>query len=254
MAQVLHDTEMKIPKRINPDNLKDTIVQVLFNPRIPPELVLGTFYHHFLDSFTFVASSPKRQELKLKGQQGLFLESLEEGYFLDKSEKVKINVSSKGIVFNIYKEYIGWDEYFPVIKSTIAKLFEIDLIENISRIGVRYISQFDNVNLPENLNIDLAVNMPNQSLDLKATQLRTEFVDGNFKVVLTLHNKISPTKDKEKGDSETSIIDVDVIQIFDGLSDLNKIIESINNGHQKQKTTFFSLLRPEFLETLNPEY
>ena len=245
---------MKIPKRINPDNLKNTIVQVLFNPGIPPELVLGTFYHNFLDSFNFVASTPKRQELKISGKDGVFLESLEQGYFLDKSEKVKADVSANGIIFNTYKQYIGWENYFPIINSTIPKLFEIHLIENVSRIGIRYISQFNNVNLPENLNMELSINLSNQNIDLKATQVKTEFVDNNFKVLLTLHNNISQSKDKEQNDSNTSIIDVDVIQFFDGLNDPKAILEAIEKGHQKQKITFFSLLRPEFLKTLNPEY
>ena len=242
---------MKIPKRINLDNLKDTIVQVLFNPGISPELFLGTFNHTFSDVFTFKAALPKRKEIKISEAEGLIFESLEKGYFLDKDEKIKVNVSGSAIVFNTFKDYILWDNYFPVISATIEKLFATGMIKQINRIGIRYISQFDNTSLIDNLNMHLSLDIPNKNLE--ATQLRTEFAENEFKVILTLINCINQLQDEIK-QGKTSIVDIDVIQMPEDMRDSKSTLEAIINGHQKQKTTFFSLLKPEFLTTLNPEY
>ena len=243
---------MKIPKRINPDNLKDTLVQVLFNPGISPELFLGTFNHAFSEVFTFKAALPKRKELKISEAEGLIFEPLEKGYFLDKEEKIKVDVSGNAIVFNTFKDYILWDNYFPVISATIERLFATGMIKEINRIGIRYISQFDNTSLIDNLNMNLSLDIANKNLE--ATQLRTEFVENEFRVILTLINRINQLQGEVKKDMNTSIIDIDVIQLPVDMKDSKSAIEAIKNGHQKQKTTFFSLLKPAFLETLNPEY
>ena len=56
---------MKIPKKITPDFLKDTIIQLLFNPGVPPELVLGEFKTQMSDVFSFVTS--KRIPVQIPG-------------------------------------------------------------------------------------------------------------------------------------------------------------------------------------------
>lgn len=240
---------MKIPKKINPDNLKDSIVQIVFNTGIAPELFLGTFNNILSDIFKFSVGFPKQKELKVTENNEIILEG---GFFLDTNESIKVNVSSNVIVFNSYKNYIGWDHYFPIIKTTIEKLFATNLIKEIKRIGIRYISQFDNTSLIDNLNMNLSIDIPNKNLE--ATQIRTEFTEGEFRIILTLINKIKQLQGDTKKDLNTSIIDIDVIQLPANLNNSKTTLEAIENGHQKQKAVFFSLLKPTFLETLNPEY
>ncbi|HRH66237.1 MAG TPA: TIGR04255 family protein [Bacteroidia bacterium] len=242
---------MKIPKKINPDNLKDSIIQVLFNPGIAQELVLGSFNNFLSDTFDFVAASPKRKEVRVSDTEGLIIDQLERGYFLDKTKKVKVDVGANGIVFNSFKNYVGWEIYFPIMKNTISKLFEKGVIKEVHRVGIRYISQFDNVSLVENLEMSLALNIPNKNFE--ATQIRSEYVDQSFRVILTLINNINQNKEDSKPTANTSIVDIDVIQIGN-INSANTVIEYIEKGHQKQKETFFSLLKPKFLETLHPEY
>lgn len=243
---------MKIPKRINPDSLKDAIVQIVFNSDISPELFLGRFHHEFSDVFTFKAALPKRNEIEIAKGESLIYESHERGFFLDKNEKIKVNVASNAIVFNIFQDYILWNNYFPVISRVIEKLFSTGMINEIHRIGVRYISQFDNTSLIDNLNMSLSLGALNKNLE--TTQVRTEFTENEFKVILTLINRINLLNGEVKKDMNTSIIDIDVIQTPADMRESKSTLEAIKNGHQKQKATFFSLLKPAFLETLNPEY
>ena len=51
------------------------------------------------------------------------------------------------------------------------------------------------------------------------------------------------------------MIDVDVIKLFNDSNDTSQFYLSfINSAHTKQKEVFFSLLKDDFLKTLNPEY
>ena len=111
---------MKIPKKINPDNLKDSIVQVLFNPGIAPELVLGSFNHVLSDIFKFVAASPKRREVKVTDREGLIIDQLERAYFLDNAEQVKVDVGANAIVLTCSKNIWDGKHIFPSFKPLLA--------------------------------------------------------------------------------------------------------------------------------------
>jgi len=242
---------MKIPKKISPDNLIATIVQVLFESPISSELFLGTFNSLFSDSLKFVAASPKKTEIIPKIGE-LLLEPIEKGFFLDKEEKIKVEVTGNSLGFNLYKSYVGWEKYFALIGSIIGKLFAAGYIKEINRIGVRYISQFAKVNLFDSLNINLSIQLPNN--DLNSAQIRTEFNEDAFRVILNLINRINQVNGELRKNLNVSIVDIDVIQEKIKLDNSKIVLETIANCHQKQKSIFFSLLKPEFLETLNPEY
>jgi uncharacterized protein (TIGR04255 family) len=53
--------------------------------------------------------------------------------------------------------------------------------------------------------------------------------------------------------SIASVIDIDVIREHN-ITNIDELIIGINNAHSIGKDLFFSLLRPEFLESLNPVY
>lgn len=241
---------MQIPKKINPDNLKDTIIQIVFNPSIPPEVVIGSCYQTLLDSHEFIVG-PVKKEVKLTEKDGVVLESIERGYFLHRSKKVKLNVTPNSIVFNSYEKYAGWAEYYPLIEETLSKLFNASLIESVTRVGVRYISQFDANQLVDMLNMQLRIdNIRNKSLD--STQIRSEYIDDKFKIILTFLNRISAKPDKAT-QGYSSVVDIDIIQ-FQQLMNLDDVLLAVKAGHEKEKETFFSLLKPDFLKSLNPEY
>ena len=142
---------MKIPRKITPDNIKDSVVQFVFNPACPPELVIGRFENHLKDLLEFKGGTPpSKQIFRLPDgnelnfgqfQAGIF----QGGFFLDKQESVKVTVSSNTLVFNTFKNYPGWEVMLSVIKETIKIMFEAGIIESVQRIGVRYISQFDDI-------------------------------------------------------------------------------------------------------------
>jgi len=242
---------MKIPKRINPDSIKDSIVQILFTPAIAPELFIGTFNQVFSDTFHFQVAPPKRREFKTTDTEAFFVEPVERGYFLDTDNKIKVDLSANAIVFNSFNEYVLWENYFLLIKNTIKRLFESKLISSVNRIGIRYISQFENKKLFDILKVDLNIG-EFKTDDFETSHIRSEFNDDNCSVILTLIN----SKLSAQGLTPSSIVDIDIIQIFgeSGVNDFAEVVKQIDHGHTKQKTTFFTLLKQEFLESLNPEY
>lgn len=243
---------MKIPKKITPDCLKDTIVQVVFNPNCAHELILGRFEYALIDVLEFKGSKPTKREIKVSEGKEITIEQLTGGYFVDKTGKVKVSVNPTTIVFNSFNEYMGWENYFPIIQETIKRAFNKGIIESISRIGIRYISQFDQKSVFDNIKMDISIDLPNK--DLGKTQFRTEFKTEQFTIIITLLNRLQKKSTDKDDEIQISIFDVDVIQYLDKEKGLKEIIKRIEQGHFQQKASFFSLLKPEFLESLKPEY
>jgi uncharacterized protein (TIGR04255 family) len=243
---------MKIPTKISPDNLKDTIVQIIFNPACPPELVLGKFENSFIDQFEFKGGKPSKREIKIGEGNKINIDEFQGGYFLDKSGNIKISVGPNNLIFNKTDIYIGWIKYLNVISDTLFGSFENGIIDEITRIGVRYISQFDNIDIFSNLNMTLNIEIPNKNLDM--TQFRSEFNYENSKVILTLLNRFVTKSIETDKNKIFSIIDIDVIRLFDSLKSSFEAISIIEENHKIQKETFFKLLKSDFLKSLNPIY
>ncbi|MBU0765826.1 MAG: hypothetical protein KJ607_13445, partial [Bacteroidetes bacterium] len=76
---------MKIPKKITPDYLKDTIIQILYDPVCHPELVLGRFEVFVSKDFNFKGGRPSRNEMRLPDGAAMTIEQLQSGFFIHKT-------------------------------------------------------------------------------------------------------------------------------------------------------------------------
>ena len=137
-----------------------------------------------------------------------------------------------------------------VIKETIKIMFEAGIIESVQRIGVRYISQFDDIAIFGKLKLSLGLDISNKNYT--TTQIRSEYDEDGFKIILNLLNNFQRLDNNVQRNFST--MDIDVITIYESISNVNEIIDNVDKAHFKQKSTFFSLLSEEFLKTLNPEY
>jgi uncharacterized protein (TIGR04255 family) len=126
-------------------------------------------------------------------------------------------------------------------------------MEVISRIGVRYISEYPNFNLTSCINFDFSFGRPDIRSDNYS--FRTEFKDKDRRYILNLVNSL-PVIQGTASTKFLSAIDIDVIKenISIDVSKGIEIIDVINELHQSEKELFFSLLKDDFLKTLNPVY
>jgi uncharacterized protein (TIGR04255 family) len=236
---------MKIPKKITPDHLRDCIVQIVFDPMVPADLVVGMAYNCLSGSFRFV--SPPQQSHQILG---ISVAQSSVGHLIHNEGQVKLGIGLDAIVFNINEQYPGWDIFFRIIKDSIEKLKSNNIIGPVSRIGIRFISQFEKVDLEKNFFYNLSI--PSSENKKTITHSKIEYIEKNFKCIVNLMNN-TPA---QKGDdvTEISVVDIDVIQEFESTVDLNEIFELIINGHKQQLEIFFNTITPNYLKTLNPEY
>jgi len=248
---------MTIPKKINPDPVRDSIVEVRYESELPHEVLIGKFYEALKDQYHYVSRSTNPNiEHKQGDHQNLINVNLSnKGLFYN--DWIKLELEPNKIVFNYNAskstEYIGWQKFFPQIHEILNTVFQLEEIEEITRIGVRYTSEFTGADIVPNLNTDF---QPKITLPpIKSLTFRANFEDEDFNFTIMVSNELS--KKNDAGEDQTvSLMDIDVYYL--NKEALNESFESlvgiVDSAHTKQKDLFFNLITQDFLTTLNPEY
>ena len=253
---------MQLPVQID-HRLKDTIISIQFTPLVPSETVVGYVHHLLKDQ---LKSLPTKQLPWLRFEPtNLTIESRPSVFFLTHDERFRIDVDGNSITFNSAGIYPGWSAFRDVFQRSIKPLFDHSVIGPIQRLGIRYINQFDQVRIFEKINVSVEIggNIPPNHRQ----QVRAEFEQEGFRVILTMVNgyPVEPTLNRattigtefsEQPGEVFSLIDVDVIQLFDTNQPISyeNLLSNLEAAHNEEKTIFFSLLKSDFLQSLNPVY
>ena len=235
--------EMKLPKTISPCPIKDALLEIRFSTKMHPNAVFGLIYNALLHDFPKVENLPILQIPDA-------LRAVDPNFqykplYKISNDTIVAQIGPDVLTISSYPEYIGWEVFSKEIISIIEKVENIKIIDSVNRLGIRYINFFD-TDIFNNINLKVCIQEKN--IDHKNTVIRTEIGQGEFNSTLQIAN--NAVNQSTTG----SIIDIDTFKVA-GLTDFfaqkDKII---NEGHIKEKELFFSLLKKEFLTSLNPEY
>jgi len=146
-------------------------------------------------------------------------------------------------------DYPGWGEIRSELSWFINVIEEVGFITEGERLGLRYIDFF-NVDLFGKLKLETRIE--GNLLHESELQFTTVFPVEEFTTRLNINNRATITSDgsPERG----SVFDLD---IWTGANSFNLFqdgLEKFDKAHDFNKKIFFGLLKPEFLDSLNPEY
>ncbi len=244
---------MAIPKKITPDHLKETIVEVRFDSGAPLELMSGialTLLSPLGYSYIPAPNSNIAVGLGVGQNQQFSIEQQRAGVF--NKNFVRVYFSNNIISFNtIQDHYIGWDSYFNAIKEVINIFVTNNFIKSFNRVSIRYISEFDSIDAFKE--IDGTISLSKETgftLDNSIIRLTKEI--DTSKVFLTITNKTKKTIDNKS--IETSLFDVNIFDSLPPNSNVDILFDSLHKSHKYQKEAFFSIISDDFIKTLNPEY
>jgi uncharacterized protein (TIGR04255 family) len=244
---------MKLPRKIDPDRIKDSIVEVKFTSNLPYEIYLGQVYQSLDDTFKYTnrpALGQKNFQLPAEVPRELKL-TFGTPIALFFNDKIKFEIQNGSIIFNCIDKYITWDLYFPEIMNVLNQIYNSKCIVSFNRIGLRYISEYSETDIKSITKFSFSFGMPEISSDNYS--FRSEYKKDNFRVILNLSSKI-PTLDVDSSKKTISSIDIDVISDNFEILDLDSLFNLIDKVHNIEKSTFFNLLQEDFLKSLNPQY
>lgn len=250
---------IKLPKKITPDRIRESVVQVFFNSHLPFEPLVGYMHRLFLHHGFEYTNRPIRQfpinpELMPVDPSTFEIALLPQHFFFNEEIKIQLH-QNNSLIFNCTNNYIGWSKYFGVIDNLVTELYREKLISNFTRAGIRYISEFANIDILEKVNFGFETSVINKPISNGT--FRVEWVDSPHTIIVNLGSKL-PINSLIVADGTkvefVSLIDIDVINQEFEPCESNQILLTIDNLHQNQKKVFFGLLKQEFLNSLNPEY
>lgn len=236
---------MVLPKKISPDRIKDAIVEFSVVYTKPFEVILGFVLNKVIknNSYKYVDTS---------NNIPLELQELSGRNFLFYNEKIKFQLSPNAIGINCYSNYISWDSYLPEIRNVIRLINEVGGSIKLNRIGLRYVSEYVDMDLNDCLNFKFSFGYP----DIKSNNyaFNSEFQYKNALIILNLRNLMTSNVGNEI--KTLSHIDIDVIKkdLEFEFMDNDLLINHLEEVHSYEKELFFNLLKEEFLKTLHPQY
>jgi uncharacterized protein (TIGR04255 family) len=237
---------MELPKKISPNPLVTSTVEIRFSINIDPSKLFSVVYPSFASELPSFEENKIPKEIRMQQEQLMFFPD-----YILRNEEFSLSFSNNVISFENVTEYKLWNNYFPFIEKQLNKFFSLNIVESISRIGVRYASVFDGkTKIDEVLNFTskVAVEGYEQSMVL----MRLDFKKANY----NFHVQLAGNGKAIKNNKSLSGVYIDVDSSYTAnLNPNSDILRIIDELHDEGKVLFFTkLLKPSFLETLNPTY
>ncbi len=251
---------MELPKKINPDNIREAVLELKYHSKLPFEILLGMFFNALDDSYTYT-NRPIHPPTLIPGlsvNPGQELTINIGNISLFHNDKISVRVSPNSLVFACLEQYryIGWENFGPEIERALRMLEKTGQITKWFRVGIRYISEYPKMDLKECIKFSFSFGLP--EVLSETTAFKSEFFFQGSKVILNLNNKVQVIKqnisNRQQEKVPTSIIDVDVISDNLEITNLDELLKVIEETHIKEKKVYFGMLTESYLKSLNPEY
>lgn len=239
---------MKIPKKVDPCPIAEAIMEIRFESDFPGDAIFGIIYDKFQDEYSEFDKLPILQipdTIRSQDPSLMFKphHKLKENNFI-------LAVGPKMFSVANIREYSGWDLFSKKIYETCEKMSQLKIIEKVTRIGLRYINFFKDLDIYEKST--LKITLGGQSLVANQTNLTALIPGDNCINYLKMINdaEIGIENEIYKG----SLIDIDTVLVDFPDTLLTNFRDPIEQIHIEEKKLFFSLLTTDFLQSLNPIY
>lgn len=245
----------KLPIRTEKCSIIDALIEIRFETSLFSNAVFGLIYEAIREDYPDnVEKLPILQLPEQLREQDPGLKF--KPHYKIENERFIVQIGPDVLTVSSKMPYPGWGIFESQVFYILEKVIKRRIISKVLRLGHRYINFLPGNILPE-LNMEFSV--CNSLYDTLETAIRTEIKDGEFTNTLQLSNSVILEKDDKllKG----SIIDIDTYRSFKDLSFTDSYEEyidaykgNINIAHNIGKRLFFSLLKEDLLNSLNPIY
>ena len=245
---------MALPIKIDPDNLKQSIVHIKFDAKIPIELISGKFFEVLQAiGFTYIPAPRPAVPMPIKQQFAkIELSNGWPGAF--HNSKIKLQILEPGhLIFTMFSSYIGWEEYFKNIQQVLQEFAKLDIVTNYKNIGLRYISEYISEPIEPIIKSSFSWNIKGKELNNDASHYKTEIKEKNRRIVINIASLVERHNQAIQSVERVSVIDIDVICPLQ-TDEVGMLINEIDISHTLEKEYFFGLLTDEYVSSINPIY
>jgi uncharacterized protein (TIGR04255 family) len=230
-----------LPNKVSPNPLLNSIVEIRFESNLQSDQLLNFYLNHFREDFPEILDHKLEPSGKPHRAKYHFF-----------NEKFSILLGCDVIAFENRGDYMFWANYFPLIKDNLLKLNKACEISKIDRVGIRYISFFENeVVSQDSLLVDNSFSF--DGYERPDHFFRAAYSKEGVTILVQIPRNVVVEENERK---RTGIlIDIDVSKEQNIPQQIGQeFFDLIDFLHVEEKAMFFSLLSDTFLETLKPEY
>ncbi|MCB0737807.1 MAG: TIGR04255 family protein [Bacteroidetes bacterium] len=239
---------MELPVKINICPIVDAVMEIRFNAKVHSNAIFGMIYSNLRHDYQDVEKLPILQlPEQLRDSDSTF--KFKPQYKIKSESGYTVQIGPNVVIIGSEIPYSGWNNFKEKISEILKSIFNSDMGIVVNRLGLRYINFFE-LDALERINLEISVNSP---LKLESpTIIRTSVPLNGYSNNLQLANGVERlVKDNSLNGS---IIDIDTYKEYVDTSFENDYMSEIERAHSVEKELFFSLLKPEFLQELKPEY
>ncbi|PCJ15223.1 MAG: hypothetical protein COB02_18220 [Candidatus Cloacimonadota bacterium] len=239
--------DVKVPLSLKYHSIKSCVLEMRFKLKDPnsKHTMLGLLFNKIQDRFPTFEPTSINPLFSANEQQFDHIPAFRSTHKKDSNAYILqlgagvINITSDG--------YSGWSDFYEEANYIFNHFFSLNLTTEITRIGLRYVNFFS-----ENIIPHLTIEMKSHhlSFDNQNTELSTSFIHNSFNNNIKISNNINLRVDEKH--FVGSLIDVDTIS-NDEVTTKN-FFEKVIKMHDTEKKVFFSLLKHDFIETLEPDW
>lgn len=249
---------MKLPKKIDCPNLKETIVEVrlIANPGKERDLWAGILASAFKE-MGYAYNRIPRLNLAKEGENVFKItidrdsSALSINLFVNVETGIRFIINDNTVSFNCEKgRYVGWDKYREAIFEVISKFQESGIALSFERVMIRYISEYD-IDILDKVNIEVKSGDANGYSPLDISLVKKVENINAYVNISGLRERTSRTTDEKR---VSSLFDVSVYERLGENSTPEDVRSSLDKIHAVEKESFFGMLREDFVKTLNPRY
>jgi uncharacterized protein (TIGR04255 family) len=231
---------MRVPISISPCPIIDAVIEVRFVANIDQNAVFGLLYNAIKEDYPGKVETQNVANLQ-PGKTEIVtsqVHKISNGQYVVQIGHNVLSISS-------YPEYTGWTNFHNAATNFLNKVHNVGIISEVNRVGMRFINFFEK-DIFKNVNLKTFIN--NNEITYKNTQFKTEMTHEHSISTLAIANSV------EIKNTFGSIIDIDTFQTKNLGQFFDCKEEILTEMHNNEKELFFSLLKSEFIESLNPIY
>lgn len=236
------------PKSIEHSHILESIVEIRFQPAEDDAFLkllmhFKTKYPDYQFKLNEVPEPLRARDMNLRNQP--------KGKLF--TDEYLIAIGDHSISFNCTNTYKTWDNFFPFIQENLEDALGLSVISRIERIGLRYINFFEGTNdLYELLNVSFQLDIKSPiGLTHDQVTYRTVLSDESGKLNVHLANRTSVANRKNEG----ILLDIDSYSEKKmPVDDKEQLLDTIVKLHDRETDIFFSLMRSDYIDKLDPKY
>lgn len=223
-------------------------MEARFLTTVPEEAVFGVLYESLAQEFPKVENLPILQvplQIRDLNPQLRFQPThrLQSGDYY-------ISIGPKLVGVGVKMPYPGWTSFRAKLISVFTTVIGKDVAKQLERLGFRYTNVFEG---DVTHRLTLETTLGGHVVKGKKTRFSTTLERDNSEVTLQV-SKDQSVKRPPNFKRDGTLIDIDVFRKTSEAFELPNLTMFIDSAHSTAKTLFFELLRPDFLNELQPTY